>query len=325
MRVIILTAGLGTRLRPHTYSKPKPLVNVAGKPMLAHILDTLQPLAIDELICVTGYLGNQVEEFVKSNYSFPTRFIMQEEPRGQAHAIYLARDVLKGPTLIVFGDGIFAADLVQLNNAPDEGVIYVQEVEDPRRFGVAVLEDGYIKRLVEKPDKPVSNLAVIGVYYVREACALMDAIAYIMDQNIQTKGEFYLADALQVMIDQGERFCAERVAVWKDCGNPTSLLETNRYLLENGRSYVGTTNRSIIIPPVYIADTARIENSVIGPYVSIAAGATVRESRIKDSIINSGAQIQSATLRNSLIGDDAYVEGDFQELNVGDSSEVRFG
>lgn len=325
MRVIILTAGLGTRLRPHTFSKPKPLVNVAGKPMLAHILDTLQPLAIDELVCVTGYLGHHIEQFVRANYSFPTRFIEQAEPRGQAHAIYLTREVVKGPTLIVFGDGIFAADLARLNNTPNDGVIYVQEVEDPRRFGVAVLENGSIKRLVEKPDTPVSNLAVIGVYYVPDACRLMDAIAYTMEQNIQTKGEFYLADALQVMINQGERFVAERVSVWKDCGNKNALLETNRYLLENGRSYVGTVNRSIIIPPVYIADTARIENSVIGPYVSVAAGVVVRESRIKDSIINSGAQIQSATLRNSLIGDDAYVEGDFQELNVGDSSEIRFG
>lgn len=325
MQVIILTAGLGTRLRPLTYSKPKPLVNVAGKPMLAHILDTLQPLAIDEVIFVTGYLGNQVEAFVKANYSFPTRFIEQVEARGQAHAIHLARDIVKGPLLVVFGDGIFKVDLTQLNQTPEHGVIYVQEVPDPRKFGVAVLENGNITRLVEKPEKPVSNLAVIGVYYVREACRLMEAISYIMEQNIQTKGEFYLADALQEMISRGERFRADQVSVWKDCGNPTALLETNRYLLDNGRSYVGTVNRSIIIPPVYIADTARIENSVIGPYVSVAAGAVVRESLLKDCIINTRAQIQRATLQNSIIGDDAYVEGDYQQLNVGDSSEIRFG
>ncbi|MCG8353607.1 MAG: hypothetical protein MI924_38075, partial [Chloroflexales bacterium] len=226
---------------------------------------------------------------------------------------------------LVIGDGIFDADLVQLNHSPKEGIIYVQEVDDPRRFGVAVVENGHIKRLVEKPETPVSNLAVIGVYYMPEARDLIAAIEYTMEQNIQTKGEFYLADALQVMIDRGQSFRTEQVKVWKDCGNPTALLETNRYLLENGRSYVGTVNRSVIIPPVYISDSARIENSVIGPYVSIAAGAVVRESRIKDSIINAGAHIQSATLRNSLIGDDAYVEGDFQELNVGDASEIRCG
>ncbi|MCU0490559.1 MAG: sugar phosphate nucleotidyltransferase [Chloroflexaceae bacterium] len=325
MQVVILTAGLGTRLRPHTYSKPKPLVNVAGKPMLAHILDTLQPLAIDEVIFITGYLGHRIEEYVKAHYSFPTRFIEQEEPRGQAHAIHLARDVVKGPMLIVFGDGIFTANLHELNQTPAHGVIYVKEVDDPRKFGVVVLENGHIKRLVEKPEKPVSNLAVIGVYYVPEATRLIDAISHTMEHNIQTKGEFYLADALQVMIDRGETFEAERVDVWKDCGNPSALLDTNRYLLENGRSYVGTTNRSIIIPPVYIADTARIENSVIGPNVSIAAGAIVRESLIKDSIINAGATIQSAALESSLIGDDAFVEGAFQHLNVGDSSDIRLG
>lgn len=326
MKVMILTAGLGTRLRPHTFSKPKPLVNVAGKPMLAHIIDTLQPLAIDELICVVGYLGNQIEAFVTASYNYPTRFLTQEETRGQAHAIYLAREVVKGPLLIVFGDGLFDANLPYLNTNPDNGVIYVQEVEDPRRFGVAVTNsDNIITRLVEKPDTPISNLAVIGVYYVPEARRLMDAISYIMEQNIQTKGEFYLADALQVMIDRGERFIAERVDVWQDCGNPTALLATNRYLLDNGRNYVSGVKRSIIIPPVYIADTAQIENSVIGPYVSVAAGVMVRESVIKNSIINAGATIQSAILSESLIGNDANVEGDFQCLNVGDSSEIRFG
>lgn len=326
MNVIILTAGLGTRLRPHTYSKPKPLVNVAGKPMLAHILDSLQMLVIDKLIFITGYLGHRIEEFVTTNYNYPACFIEQEELRGQAHAIYLTREVGRGPALIVFGDGIFSADLEQLNRANGkEGVIYVQEVEDPRRFGVAVVEDGLITRLVEKPDTPVSNLAVIGAYFVPEVRHLYDAISHVMEHNIQTKGEFYLADALQVMIDRGEHFRPEPVEVWKDCGNPSVLLETNRYLLEHGRSYVGKVTRSVIIPPVYISDTAHIEDSVIGPYVSVAAGVKVRDSRIRDSIINAGAVIQSAMLTGSLIGDDAYVEGDFQKLNVGDSSELRFG
>lgn len=326
MNVIILTAGLGTRLRPHTYSKPKPLVNVAGKPMLAHILDALQMLVIDKLIFVTGYLGHRIEDFVRANYNYPACFIEQEELRGQAHAIYLTREAARGPALIVFGDGIFSADLERLNRANgNDGVIFVQEVEDPRRFGVAVVENGLITRLVEKPETPVSNLAVIGAYFVPEVRRLYDAINHLIEHNIQTKGEFYLADALQVMIDRGEHFVPEPVAVWKDCGNPTVLLETNRYLLENGRSYVGKVTRSVIIPPVYISDAAHIEDSVIGPYVSVAAGAKIKDSRIKDSIINSGAVIHSAMLSGSLIGDDAYVEGDFQRLNVGDSSELRFG
>lgn len=324
MQVIILTAGLGTRLRPHTFSKPKPLVNVAGKPMLAHIIDSLPPLAIDELVFVTGYLGSQVQSFVTKQYSYPTRFIEQGELRGQAHAIHLTRDVVKGPALIVFGDGIFGADLSKLNRPTSEGVIYVQEVEDPRRFGVAVVENNYITKLIEKPDTPVSHLAVIGVYYVPESRRLFEAIDYIIEHNIQTRQEYYLADALQVMIDRGERFLTEQVSIWKDCGTPAALLDTNRYLLENGRSYVGNLSRSVVIPPVYISDTAHVEDSVIGPYVSVAAGASVRDSRIKNSIINSGAHIHAVTLERSLIGSDAYVDGTFQELNVGDSSEIRF-
>lgn len=237
MKVLVLTAGLGTRLRPHTFSRPKPLVSVAGKPMLAHILDTLLTLPIDELIFITGYLGNQIEQFVKANYNVPSRFIEQTQLLGQAHAIYLAREVLSGPTMVVFGDGIFAAELDKLSKAPQEGVIYVQEVEDPRRFGVAVVEQGRIIRLVEKPTTPVSNLAVIGVYYVPEARRLIDAITEVMERNIQLKGEYYLADALQVMIDHGETFRTEPVSVWADCGTVAALLQTNRYLLDNGRTY----------------------------------------------------------------------------------------
>lgn len=293
--------------------------------MLAHILDTLQGLVIDELVFVTGYMGGRVQEFVTTYYNYPARFIEQTELLGQAHAIHLTREVGHGPAMIVFGDGIFSGDLDRLNRYPEEGTIFVQEVEDPRRFGVAVVDDeGYITRLVEKPDTPISNLAVIGVYYIPEVSRLYEAIAHVIENKIQTKGEFYLADALQVLINNGERFCTERVEVWKDCGTPNALLDTNRYLLTHGRSYVGRAARSIIIPPVYISDTAHIEDSVIGPYVSVAAGAKIKDSRIKDSVINAGAYIQSAMLNASLIGDDAYVEGEFQQLNVGDSSELRF-
>jgi glucose-1-phosphate thymidylyltransferase len=324
MNVIILTAGLGKRLRPHTFSKPKPLVHVAGKPMLGHILDTIQALVIDKLVIVTGYLGDHVQQFVNDNYNFPTVFIEQAELRGQAHAVYLTREVVSGPTLIVFGDGIFAADLEHLNRTMSDGAIFVQEVEDPERFGVVEVKESYITRLVEKPETFVSKLAMIGVYYVPEVGRLFDAISYTLENNIQTKGEFYLADALQVMIDRGELFRPTEGTVWKDCGNPTVLLETNRYLLENGRSYVGKVTRTIIIPPVYISDTASVEDSVIGPHVSVASGARIKDSRIKNSIVNTGATINSAVLGGSLIGDDAYVEGDFGRLNVGDSSELRF-
>jgi glucose-1-phosphate thymidylyltransferase len=326
MRVMILTAGLGTRLRPHTFSKPKPLVSVAGKPVLAHIVDDLLDIGIDELIFVTGYLGNQIEDYVRENYGhIPLRFLVQHEMRGQADAIYLANEFATGPLLVVFGDGLVGFDKARLNAHPSEGIIYCKEVDDPRRFGVAVVENGRITRLVEKPSEPVSNLAVVGFYYLPEARRLMDAISYTMEQGIQTKGEYYLADALQVMIDRGEVFSAETVPMWRDCGTIEALLDTNRYLLENGHSSDVEGIRSVIIPPVFIAPSAIIENSVVGPYVSVAEGAVVRDSIVKDSIINVGAQIQSVIMAKSLIGDKAYVDGISHELNVGDSSDIRLG
>ncbi|NNJ10061.1 NTP transferase domain-containing protein [Chloroflexales bacterium ZM16-3] len=319
MKVMILTAGLGTRLRPHTYSKPKPLVSVAGKPVLAHIIDDLLDLQIDELICVTGYLGDQIERYVRERYTMPMRFLVQQEMRGQADAIYLAKDA-EGPMLVVFGDGLVGIDKDRLNAHPDEGVIYCQEVEDPSRFGVAVVKDDQITRLVEKPSTPVSNLAVVGFYYVPEARRLMDAITHMMEHNIQTKGEYYLADALQIMIERGEVFRAETVSMWRDCGTIDALLDTNRYLLANGHSRDGAVENSVIIPPVYLGPGAKVENAVLGPHVSLGAGVVVRNAIISDSIINAGAQIEGAILTGSVIGDKAAVTGAGQELNIGDAS-----
>jgi glucose-1-phosphate thymidylyltransferase len=326
MHLIILTAGYGTRLRPHTYSKPKSLVSVAGKPMLGQILDRLSGLQIDQATIVTGYLGEQIEAYVPQHYSFPCRFVEQTELRGQAHAILLAQDGVGGPALVMFGDGIIEADFAQLNSEREAGVAYVQEVQDPRRFGVAVLNDeGHITRLVEKPATPVSNLAVIGAYYFPEVQRLFSAIDHIIEQDIQIKGEYYLADALQAMIDRGERFRTASAQLWKDCGTVEALLSTNRYLLDNGAAHEGgpgTVTRSVIIPPVYIHDDARIVDSVIGPHVAVSAGATITESRIKDSIVNEGAQLRAALLRGSLIGERTEVSGSFQTMNIGTTASV---
>jgi glucose-1-phosphate thymidylyltransferase len=243
--------------------------------------------------------------------------------RGQADAIALAHD-LTGPLRVVFGDGLLEVDIEQLNKHPNYGIVYCKEVDDPRRFGVVVVEKGRIVRLVEKPSEPISNLAVAGIYYVPEASRLMSAIDYIMQNNIQTKGEFYLADALQVMIDRGEELRAETVRVWYDCGTIEALLDTNRYLLDHGHHYATEYPNAVIIPPVNIAATAVIDQAVIGPYVSIADGAVVRQAIVRDSIINAGAQIQSVILNRSLIGDRATVNGVSQELNVSDLSDIRF-
>jgi glucose-1-phosphate thymidylyltransferase len=323
VKVVIPVAGLGTRLRPHTYSKPKPLVHVAGKPVLGHILDQLKPLPIDEIIFITGYLGDQIERYVRSKYDFPVRFVEQTELKGQAHAIHLAADAIDQPVLIIFVDTIIKADLQGLEQTTADGVMFVREVEDPRRFGVAVLEDGFIRRLVEKPQQPVSNLAIVGVYYLRNWLLLKEALQEVIDADIQTAGEYYLADALQIMVNRGARLRAETVEVWEDCGTLEALLQTNRYLLGNGFSQEDTpVTNSILIPPVYVARSARVENSIVGPNVSIAENTLVSGSIVRDSIISDGAQIVDGMLNGSLIGSYAAVKGHSARLNVGDASEI---
>ncbi|MGH2459740.1 MAG: sugar phosphate nucleotidyltransferase [Chloroflexota bacterium] len=326
MKIVLPLAGLGTRLRPHTYSKPKPLVSVAGKTVLGHVLDSLDGLPIDEVIFITGYLGEQIEEYVRSRYSFAARFVEQTELLGQAHAINLASEFIDQPVLIIFVDTIVRADLTKLLDAQGDGVLYVKEVADPRRFGVAVLKDGEIARLVEKPKTAVSNLAVIGVYYLKNWQLLREALRDVIALGIQTGGEFYLADALQLMIERGARFEAWSVDAWEDCGTVQALVHTNEYLLSHGHARQPTeTENSIIIPPVYVAPTARIQNSVVGPNVSVAEGVSIMDSIVRDSILSEGATITGAALTESIIGSNAIVKGSFRRLNVGDASEVVFG
>jgi glucose-1-phosphate thymidylyltransferase len=330
MKVIIPLAGFGKRMRPHTWSKPKPLVNVAGKPVLGHILDKLADLdvEVDELIFIVGWLGEQIEEYYQaSDYPYPARYVEQRELLGQAHAIWLAREHLAGPVLIIFVDTIFAADLSGLEESGLDGVLYAKEVEDPRRFGVVVVgDDGLVTGLVEKPDSFDNRLAVVGVYYVRDSAWLLRAIDELMERKMQTKGEFYLADAYSLMIEQGACFKVRQVSVWEDCGTPKDVLQTNRYLLENGQENVqgAKVPGSLIIPPVYIAPSAQVEHSIVGPFVTIAEHSIVLHSIVRDSIIDEGAYIVDTMLDRSLIGKDAVVRGRYRVLNVGDSSQVDF-
>jgi glucose-1-phosphate thymidylyltransferase len=330
MKVIIPLAGFGKRMRPHTWSKPKPLVNVAGKPVLGHILDKLADLDVDveELVFVVGWLGEQIEEYYKaSGYPYRARYVEQRELLGQAHAVWLAQEHLNGPVLIIFVDTIFEADLSGLETSGLDGALYVREVRDPRRFGVAVLgANGLVARLVEKPDTLDNRLAVVGVYHIHDSAWLLRAIKELMDRGLQTKGEYYLADAYNLMIEQGARFGVREVSVWEDCGTPQDVLQTNRYLLEHRRNngQTGWAVHSVVIPPVYIAPSARVEHSIVGPYVTIAENSVVLRSIIRDSIIDEGAYIDDTMLDRSLIGKDAVVRGRYRVLNVGDSSQVDF-
>jgi glucose-1-phosphate thymidylyltransferase len=330
MKVIIPLAGFGKRMRPHTWSKPKPLVNVAGKPVLGHILDKLADLdvEVDELIFIVGWLGEQIKAYYEaSDYPYPASYVEQRELLGQAHAIWLAREHLNGPVLIVFVDTIFEANLGGLSASGLDGVLYVKEVQDPRRFGVTVLgEHGLVTRIVEKPDSLDNRLAVIGAYYVHDAAWLLRAVEELMDRNLQTKGEFYLADAYNLMIEQGARFGIRQVSVWEDCGTPRAVLRTNRYLLEHGQdvSSSAVAVQSVIIPPVYIAPSARVEHSIVGPHVTIAENSVVLHSIVRDSIIDEDAYIDDTMLDQSIIGKDAVVRGRYRVLNVGDSSRLDF-
>jgi glucose-1-phosphate thymidylyltransferase len=324
VKVIIPLAGYGKRLRPQTWSKPKPLINVAGKPILGHILDIFAPMeGIEDVVFIVGWLGEQIEEYVRANYRFRSHYVVQEELKGQAHAIHLAREFLTGPCIILFVDTLFEADLSNLDAIDADAVAFVKEVEDPRRFGVVVEENGHIVRIIEKPEGFEHRNAVVGLYYVREGRDLERAIEYLLEHDIQTKGEFYLADAFQVMIDRGAHFVSRPVSVWEDCGEPGTVLHTNRYLLEHGHAREVETVNAVLIPPVHIADGARIESAVVGPHVTVAAGATVRNAIVRDAIIDEGALVEGVLLEGSLVGRHATLRGGFSRLNVGDDAVIE--
>jgi len=261
---------------------------------------------------------------VDASYDFPTRYVVQKELRGQAHAIYLAKEYLSGPCMIIFVDTLFEADLSGLTKSSFDAVLYVQEVQDPRRFGVVVEKEGRIVRLIEKPDGFEHRKAIVGVYYVREGAQLIEAIAHLLEKNIQTKGEFYLADAFQVMIDRGAHIVSRPVAVWEDCGKPETMLHTNRYLLEHGHAQEIATENSVLIPPVHVAKSASIVNAVVGPYVSVGEHVQIKNAIVRDAIIEEGATIENIALERSLIGRNATIIGPFASFNVGDDDVIDF-
>lgn len=323
MKVIILLAGLGTRLRPHTYSKAKGLLMVAGKPVLAHLLDRFQGLEVEEYIFIVGHLGEQFEEYVVAHYDLPARFVWQREPKGQAHALHLAREHIDTPFVMVFSDTIVEANLTHLGEVTSDGLVYVKEVEDPRRFGVAIVRGDRVVQFIEKPEEPVSHLALVGMYYVANWPLFKICVEELLAKGIMTKGEYYIADAFQLMVDKGARLETVKVDVWQDCGKPETLLATNRYLLEQGAAQEGETENSLLLSPVYIAPTATIRNSIVGPYASVAKGSVIVNSIIRDSIIDEGAYIEGAVLEGSLIGAHVQVRGRAGRLDVGDSSQVE--
>ncbi|MBM4175203.1 MAG: nucleotidyl transferase [Ignavibacteria bacterium] len=323
MRAIIPVAGVGTRLRPHTYTLPKVLLNVAGKPIIAHIMDKVTSEGINKATFIVGYLGEMVEEFIRDNYKIQCDFIYQEERKGLGHAVYMAKETFgKDELLIILGDTIFDVDLKSMLSSK-HSALGVKKVDDPRRFGVAVVKNNLITQLVEKPEEQISSLAIVGLYYIKNSQLLNKSLNNLISSNKLTKGEYQLTDALEHMIQSGEKFEPFIVDGWYDCGKPETLLATNHHLLKIKNNFKEVPGVQVI-PPVFISPNSKISNSIIGPYTTVNDGADISNSIIKNSIIGYKAIVENSMLHNSIIGNNTIVKGQYKKLNTGDSSEIEF-
>lgn len=334
-KIVIPMAGWGTRMRPHTYSKPKPLVSVAGKTTLEHLMDMFKtmpnPENLEYIFIVGPFLGEmQIPEFIKEKYpDINAHFIVQHEMKGQSHALWLAREYLHGPMQMVFSDTLIETDFSFLSTETADSVAWVMPVPDPRRFGVAELgEDGFVKRFIEKPQTMENNLVIAGCYYFREARDLLAAIEEQMERNVTLKNEYFLADAMSIMIEHGTKIRVHEISTWLDAGTIEATLDTNQILLDKLGSSVQTTKLENVkvIDPVAIGEGAEISNSTIGPHASIGANCKINNSMITESIVEADCEIQDSALDRSFIGNQARVKGRGDgyviQLNVGDASEV---
>ena len=325
MKVIIPLAGKGTRLRPHTHITPKPMLKVAGKPVMAYILEDLERLGtVEQVIYITGHLKEKVEQYTREHFRIPAVFIEQLVQDGTAGAVNLAKQYVDQPVLIIFVDTIFDADLSVIDRTDADGIIWTKEVEDYQRFGVVVTDsEGHMTRIVEKPKEPISKRANIGLYYIRNWKLLYEGIEYVLGQP-KNMGEYFLTDAFQYMIERGAKIKVIDVDGWYDAGKIDTLLDTNRVMLEKGRARVPAgIDLSQVVQPVYIEDGVTIANSVVGPNVSLGAGSIIENATLRDTIAGTQSRIVRSNLTNSLIGDNVFVSGIVGEVTLGDHSEVR--
>ncbi|HBC46361.1 MAG TPA: nucleotidyl transferase [candidate division Zixibacteria bacterium] len=324
MKAIIPAAGIGTRLRPHTHTAPKALLHVAGKPILGHILDEVRAYGIRDIVIIIGFMGDQIVEYVRKNYpAVNATFVTQEELKGLGWAIYLAREHFqKEPILIILGDTIFETDLNKVINGEYDS-IGTKTVEDPRRFGIAETDGQFVTALTEKPEHPTSNLALVGIYYIKSTELFTKSLNELVEKDIKTRGEYQLTDALSLMLRKGAKITTFNVEGWFDCGKPDALLATNRYLLSLIKS---TDHRegNVIIPPVFISPSAVLEHSVVGPFVSVGDNSRIIRSIVKDSIISESAEVIDSVLDSSLVGNNSSLSGHYQKVNLGDSSEIGY-
>lgn len=330
MKAIIPVAGAGTKLRPHTYTQPKALIPLAGKTVLSIIIDQLHEAGINDFIFIVGYLGEKIQDYVKEHYPQLTcHFVYQNERYGTGHAIDLAKEIVQDDEVfIVLGDTIAEYNVAEVMASP-VSMLGVKKVDDPRNFGVAEIEeDGYISRLVEKPAIPKSNMALVGIYKIKETNFLFNCIKKIIDKGEKTHEEYSLTDALECMIQSGAKFKFFKVQNWFDCGKKETLLESNATLLKKfGGSVKGvhTFENSIIIPPVSIGEGCQITNSVIGPNVTIGEYSILNYTIVKESIIGSYSRLYDVVLDDSLIGSDTGIKGETRSLNIGDNTDIDLG
>lgn len=331
MKAIIPVAGKGKRLRPLTYTQPKPLIPVAGKPIISFIVEQLIELGVEDFVFIIGYLGDKIREYIEQTYpQLNTSFVTQEDRMGSAHAIWLARDHYADASeiIIFFGDAIIDADLTAFRDSTTS-CIGVKTVEDPRNFGVIEMdENGNIRNLIEKPKIPKSNIAMVGCYKIKEVEQFIEACSHNLENNIRSIGEYPLTDALSRMLEWGTELQTIPVENWFDCGRREVLLKTNAIFLD--REGFATEDpppydNSIIIHPVHIGPDCDLTNSIIGPYVTLGANTKLEHAIVSDSIIGDYATIHDIVLRNSVVGNDASIGGLRQSLNIGDNTEIDFG
>ena len=322
-KAVIPAAGEGRRLKPHTHTTPKILLQVAGKPIIGHIMDRLLMARPDEVIVVVGSQGGQVKQYLTGEYRCPFRFVQQTDPRGLGDAVYRAKDSFADePILVLLGDTIVDLDMSKMVGR--DNVIGVKAVADPRRFGVVEVKDGFVTRFVEKPDRPRTNLAIVGVYFFRDSARLFGALDRLIASGQTTKDEFQLTDALQLLVKDGVKIRTRIIKHWLDCGTREAMLATNRHLLVR-ESYFRPRPGTVVIPPVFIHDRAKIQASIIGPNVSVGAEADIHGSIIWDSIINRHVVVQHTLLEGSILGENSVVRDSPRKLNLGGFSELEMG
>jgi glucose-1-phosphate thymidylyltransferase len=330
LKIIVPMAGAGTRLRPQTLTKPKPLLPLAGRTLLDHFLDTFTSIPLTrqvEYVFIVGQMGEQIKGYVDSNYpQMPVQYVVQEEMLGQSDAIYRAKDFLSGSAIIAFPDTLIKTDLTTLSTVTAEAMTWVKQVEDPRRFGVAeVNSSGYVSKLIEKPDTVANNLALVGFYYFRDSHKLLEAIEEQFNRDIRLRNEYYLADAVNILLEKGIKMRARTIEIWLDAGTPEALLSTNRFLLEGGRDNSNDLPMEkdfAVIPPVYIHPDAQVTSSVIGPNVSIGAGCRINCSVLSNVIVDAETEIENMVIDNSLLGKNVRVKARAAQMSLGDQSQA---